>query len=57
MVVEVPRPMQKVLLVIIAFLFLGVVVGIADDTGAVEKVVLAGLGALLVWAAAVLRRG
>ncbi|MDX6308113.1 MAG: hypothetical protein QOI06_1159 [Nocardioidaceae bacterium] len=45
------------LLVAIAFFLLaGVVVGIGADTGPFEKVVLAGLGALLVLAAAKVRR-
>jgi hypothetical protein len=49
--------LRTALLVVIVFLLLGVVVGIASgETGAPEKVVLAGVGLLLVWAASLVRR-
>jgi hypothetical protein len=44
-------------LVIIVFLLVGIVVGIASrETGAAEKLVLAGAGLLLIWAASLVRR-
>ncbi len=44
-------------LVVIAVLLLGVVVGIGrGETGAVEKVALAAVAVLLVWAASLVRR-
>ena len=48
--------LRTALLVIVAFLLVGVVVGIASgETGAAEKIVLTGVGALLVWAASLVR--
>jgi hypothetical protein len=51
------RLVRIALQIVLVFLLLGVVVGVADaSTGVAEKVVLVGIGALLVWAAVLVRR-
>lgn len=52
-----PRLLRIVLQLVIFILLLSVVIGVASgDTGAVEKVALAALGGLLIFAASVVRR-
>jgi hypothetical protein len=51
------RLIRLALQAVLFFLLLGTVVGIGSaETGAVEKVVLAAVAGLLVWAAALVRR-
>jgi hypothetical protein len=51
------RLLRIALLLVIAFVMVGgVVIGVANDTGPLEKVVLLAFGAVLLWAAVMVNK-